>query len=109
MKASSIKAVWAAIGCGSPEPEPCPTCYLRPIVTIICDEDGYVGHIECSPDSRKIRGLLDPGTHKHFDFSAACKTPEEAYDAAVETWNAHLSALLPRGERFPAAQEGGRP
>ena len=108
MRASSIKAIWAAIGCGSPDPEPCPTCHLSPIVTIFRDDDGYVGHIECSRETRTIRGLLDPGTHIHFDASGPCATPEEAYDAAVETWNGHISGSLQRGERFPKQEEERR-
>ena len=101
MRASSIKAIWAAIGFSSPDPDLCPTCHHSPIVTIFRDEYGYVGHIECSPESRAIRGLLDPGTHIHFDFSGSCATPEEAYDAAVETWNGHLDGTLARGDKFP--------
>lgn len=93
-------------GSGSPEPDLCPTCNHSPIIKIIRYEDGYVGHIECSPESRKICGLLDLGTHIHFDASGPCATPEEAYDAAVETWNGHLDGTLERGARLPLGKGG---
>jgi hypothetical protein len=101
MNHRTLKAIWAAIGSSSPEPEPCPTCQCEPIVTIYRDEDGYIGRIECSPESRRIRGILKSGAHEHADFSGPCATPEDAYDAVVGTWNGHLSGLLPRGKRFP--------
>ena len=103
MIASTIKAVWGAIGPYCPEPVPCPTCKSTPIVTILKDGKRYRGHIECSPETRRIKEcvLVNPGEHVHFDYSNPCKTPEEAYDSAIKTWNGHLSGTLDRGKRFP--------